>query len=298
MRNYILLFISMSFLINLNVHSSPRDATDHEQCDWSKQKESIDNIFSDIKENIIGRSFKDLLSDSLQKSQIVVIGESHIEALPKQIITNNIDLLYNNDFKYIAIEMINKTSQPELTQFCQGKITKDEFRTTWEDNWSYTDQTDNYLNFIHEACARGIKVIAVDERDNPDLLKQTDSEENNWRNRRMAQNIIDIHNTDSGNILFLTGSIHAFNISLNNASPVIKSFVGNSSALLDIKKGLPNINITSINIKTSFPLTNTNERCADYNKLKKLKTLFPNKNYILFQGSSLIPFDYIYIKLK
>lgn len=139
----------------------------------------------------------------------------------------------------------------------------------------------------------------MDERDNPNLLKQPDSEENNWHNKRMAKNIIDIYSSsNNSNILFLTGSIHAFSEPLNNASSVIKSFVGNSSVLLDIKKGLPNINITSINVKTSFPLTNTKQHCGDFNMLKKLKKIFPNKDYILFRGSSFIPFDYIYIKLN
>lgn len=119
MKNYILLFISVSFLINLNAHSSPHDNSDYNQCNWEKHTKTIDNIFSNVKDNMISTSPEELFSNSLQKSEIVIIGESHIETLPKNLIANNIDLLIKNNFKFIAIEMINKTSQTELTQFAK-----------------------------------------------------------------------------------------------------------------------------------------------------------------------------------
>ncbi len=290
---FILILFLLTHYLSFSTHAFQHDTDSYSSnCNMSNEVRATHQVYEDVIDNSIETSMHELLNHLSIESEILIIGETHTEAIAKHTLLENLVLLQKNNYKSLAIEMQNQSQQNSLNQFCKGQMNRDDFENIWSSSWSYHQQTNNYLDVIEKACDLGFKVFAVDTRDQPNNSMDL-------RNESMAANILQIHNNDpNSKIVFLTGSLHALTEPLDLVDDTTKEFVGNTSVKIELKTAMPKLRIASINITNTFPMINIPIYCPYKNRTKEFRRLVPESDFLLFKGTREIQLDYVYLKFK
>lgn len=156
--------------------------------DLGKTKEELEAIRREINEH--GRSPADALVDSMKKSRVLAIGETHVTPneqrnLGKELIPK----LQAAGATHLALE-IPKDTQPVLDEYMKtGKLDKSKLPVLLRD--------DDYLAMLEAARKAGLKLVAVDAKDDLD------------RDKEMAAGIGKILDADAkAKVVFWVGAGH------------------------------------------------------------------------------------------
>jgi uncharacterized iron-regulated protein len=102
------------------------------------------------------------LSDALQGARVIFMGESHDQIEHHQIQVRILkDLLARGRDVVIGMEMFERSQQPILDRWSQGRLKEEEFLTEidWEKTWAMDYQL--YRAILEEAKAHRIKVVGL-----------------------------------------------------------------------------------------------------------------------------------------
>lgn len=142
--------------------------------------------------------------------QVVYVGERHITDQAKKILTQNLKSLKQAGYETLAMEMWNSSSQVFIDQFLDGLTDPLVFEKTFHEQWSYDSTA--YMELMTTAQKEGLKIIALDVRDQIDKAKKyTFSEELALRDDKMAENLaLYLAKNPKQKVIVFCGKLHAY----------------------------------------------------------------------------------------
>lgn len=141
------------------------------------------------------------------QAQITFFGERHISPDVQLNMATIINQAGPNQVHALALEMFNENSQAYLDAYLADEINDNEIRAVLTSAWNYN--SDGYMEILKAAKKKGLKLIALDDRD----LFAQDSFSDNLKNRdeQMGQVLIEyLTRNPSHQIWVYSGKLHAF----------------------------------------------------------------------------------------
>lgn len=149
------------------------------------------------------------------ETQLLIFGERHTENENRAFLIQRLEMLGQNGFNTLALEMFNSDAQKQLDQYLAGELSEKTLRDLFQEHWNYPPES--YLKLIHLAKSLGMKLLALDNRS----LEQGEfSKDLIRRDKHMAKRISMHLKTNPGDkIAALTGRLHAYKSLSKNQTP-------------------------------------------------------------------------------
>ncbi len=165
-------------------------------------------LLCEVAQKVEQADFKPPRLKNLSSSQLLFIGERHLDQTPKKLVVKLLEE-DQSSISVLALEMFNSSSQEILDQYFEGKAELATVKESLEAQWHY--KSEGYVAMLKAAKENGTRIIGIDHRDLMKPLGLEFSDELMERDRLMGQFLVhELEKNPHQKMIIYTGKLHAF----------------------------------------------------------------------------------------